>query len=199
VRAFVVAARPSGTDALRESSLLRAAGIVAYRCVVDEESIGPRPVAENVLRAALGDKAAAEPFLTEEGKELNSIAVLDQLIGCGLLQRSVEATRTPMGFSEDPIAEYLAAMFLFEAEDRRILANLRRRKAWKDSGLAEAVERVEAARNSSAQSTPPESSTGNTTPAEPGTPTIAQTASATSQTQSSPVTSWVPRSSSGST
>jgi len=121
--------------------------------------------------------------------------VLDQLIGCGLLQPRVEVTRALIGFSEDPIAEYIAAMFLVEAEDRRFLANLRRRKAWKDSGLAEAVERVEAARNT-AQSTPPESSTGNTTPAEPGTPTIAQTASAISQTQSSPITSCEPRSSS---
>ena len=144
VREFVVGSRPKGKDALREGSFLLAAGIVAYRCVVDEETIGPRLIAENVLRAALGEKAAAEPFLADEGKELNSVAVLDQLIGCGLLQRSVEVIRTLIGFSEDPIAEYLAAMFLVEAEDRRILANLRRRKAWKDSGLAEAVERVEA-------------------------------------------------------
>ena len=146
VRAFVVGSRPKGKDTIREGSFLLAAGIVAYRCVVDEETIGPRLIAENVLRAALGEKAAAEPFLADEGKELNSVAVLDQLIGCGLLQRSVEVIRTLIGFSEDPIAEYLAAMFLVEAEDRRILANLHRRKAWKDSGLAEAVERVEAAR-----------------------------------------------------
>ncbi len=148
---------------LREGSFLRAAAIAAFRCVVDEESIGPRLVAENVLRAALGDKATADPFLTDEGKELNSIAVLDQLIGCGLLQRSVEVTRALIGFSEDPIAEYLAAMFLIEAEDRRILTNLRRRKAWKDSGLAESVGRVEAARNPE-QPKPKGLSTGRTTP-----------------------------------
>ena len=161
VRAFVVGSRPSGKDTLCEGSFLRAAGIVAHRCVVDEETIGPRLVAENVLRAVLGDKAAAEPFLSDEGKELNSITVLDQLIGCGLLQRSVEVTRTLIGFSEDPIAEYLAAMFLFEPENRRILANLRRRKAWKDSGLAEAVERVEAARKPDQTTT---TGTGSATP-----------------------------------
>ena len=83
--------------------------------------------------------------------------MLDQLIGCGLLQRQPsEVARALIGFAEDPIAEYLAAMFLHEAEDRRVLANLRRRwKAWKDSGLAEAVERVvDAARNSNSSNLP---------------------------------------------
>jgi hypothetical protein len=143
---FVVGSRPSGKGALREASFLRAAANLAYKCVVDEDSIGPRLVAENVLLATLGEKASADPFLTDEGTALSSVAVLDQLITCGLLHRSVEVTRSFIGFSEDLIAEHLAAAYLFEADDKRILANLRRRKAWKDSGLAEALEHVQSAR-----------------------------------------------------
>ena len=55
----LVGSRPSGTDALREGDFLLRRWIAAYRCIVDEETIGPHLLAQSVLRAALIDRAVA--------------------------------------------------------------------------------------------------------------------------------------------
>jgi hypothetical protein len=105
IQEYVRALRPRGDGAVCEDDFLRAARLSARACVGDAQA--PRAVTADYLRGFFAAEARALPFVDGAGREVPAARLYDQLLQCGLLQRSVERTVAYTRFSDDPIAEYL--------------------------------------------------------------------------------------------
>jgi hypothetical protein len=93
------------------------------------------------LRGRIDAESDRLAFTDDDGQEVSSAKVLDQLVGCGLLQRSVEFASSRMRFTEDLVAEYLAAMHVINQEKDSIRL-LRGRMTTDGTGLADALTHV---------------------------------------------------------
>ncbi len=138
---YVAALRPTGKGALDPESFLRAARLTAYACV--EENLASQIVAEDALGTRLREDGDRTPFMGVEGVEVGWQAVLKQMVVCGLIERRERLSYGQYQFGEDPIAEYLAAIYAIGLDNGRVLAGIRRRRAFPGSGFAEVLSRVE--------------------------------------------------------
>ena len=111
---YVQGLRPQGGGALNETDFLRATGVAAEACVVEE--LAPRAVDTELLRGVLLQQDVA--FSDGDGEEVPPQKVVDQLVVCGLLERFVELAATRVRFTDDPIAEILCACRSFAAGGR---------------------------------------------------------------------------------
>ena len=149
ISTFLRDTRPRGPNAVREEDFIRAACIVAFAGV--EKNTAPSEVTEQLCLGYLGNAAAEVPFQSEamggdEGSEREPRQVLDQLVGCGLLERFVVYSVGYVRFTQDVIAEYCAAFYLLSDGHTRALSGFRRRASFPNSGVAEAIEDIRPSR-----------------------------------------------------
>ncbi len=94
--------------------MLRSACIVAIESI--RESLAPREVSADYLRAALTSEADKEPFMNNDGsKKLSAAVVLDYLIQSGLVMRNKHNRN--LQFVHDSVAEHLAAYWMATRKD----------------------------------------------------------------------------------
>jgi hypothetical protein len=67
----------------------------------------------------LAKDALVQPFLDVSGLPRLAPIVLDDMVKCGLMFRLLVQGSGYVGFSEDPVSEYLAAMHVVGKESAR--------------------------------------------------------------------------------
>jgi hypothetical protein len=136
---YVLAVRPTGQNALSESDFLRVVRIIAFACVRD--NLAASDVTIEFLRGRIDAESDRLPLTDDSEQEVSSTAIINQLISCGLLQRSVEFASSHLRFAEDLIAEYLAAMHIVNQENEgpRLL---RDRLATSETGFVDALKNI---------------------------------------------------------
>jgi hypothetical protein len=146
IQQYVLQTRPGGPGALEEESVLRAARLAAYACL--SQDFRPRWVTREFMLGSLSSAgtvflAAKDPSTDSSAKAISPSEVLDQLVRCGLLQQDVRVSYLHVGFWEDTIADYLAAMYIHMAGNTTAPTTPKRPDQMTRLGLEEALREIE--------------------------------------------------------
>jgi hypothetical protein len=140
VQQYVLGLRP--VLLFSEDDFLRLARLAAEGCVLP--SLAPTQVTSEYMIGFLAKESLITPFITVAGTVMLAAAALDELVRCGLMFRLFVRGSGYVGFSEDPVSEYLAAMQSIGrgAQGIASLRELLKRSPQQTQGLNKALDDV---------------------------------------------------------
>ncbi|MBY6068809.1 hypothetical protein KUW17_18850 [Leisingera aquaemixtae] len=133
---YADAARAGKVDIAKED-FNRAAGLAAVEAVRGEDHL-PREFTHDFLRGVLQRAADEQVFMNEQKtEEVTPAKLIDFLETCGILSRNLVNSR--LQFTYDPVAEYLAAWYVAEQEEKNGVVSQQGFEDLPESAVAKAI------------------------------------------------------------
>lgn len=146
VRGYLESIAPQGEKKLSKEGFEVAARTVARYCFGESLVPGRRSYQELVHHIDVFDDRARKPFRDRSGESVPAALILEQLVESGLLEKITPLSQTLIGFSNDPVAEFLLAEELLRPGNEEMLGKFESRLSLNgeelSSGLGGALQEV---------------------------------------------------------